>query len=178
MTRKEEKYKANRVAFIVLMIFGVGVILGSFGALASEDGWNAVLVISLFGLISGISGLFGFLLNRYIYRPSLRPNGEIYRADLRLTDLEIERMVEDTGVINLEQFEKEKGIEFDFKYILVQEIPKNAICMISKTQIEKEKTVLQCPNCQNLYLGKYLLGWLAKNNNCPFCQTVLKLKKT
>ncbi|MBK5113096.1 MAG: hypothetical protein KGD59_08030 [Candidatus Heimdallarchaeota archaeon] len=178
MTRKEERYKANRILLIMLMIFGVVVILVGFGVFATEEEWNAVLVISLAGLGFGLIGLVGFLLNRYYYRLSLRQVGKIYRVDLRLSDLEIERMVEGSGVLDLEQFEKERSIEFDFKYILVLDLPKKAICMISKTQIEVNETVLQCPECQNYYLSKYLLGWLNKNSNCPICQTALKLKKT
>ena len=86
-------------------------------------------------------------------------------------------MADEAIVIYIEKYEKEKSIEFDFKYILVLDVPKNAICMISKTSIEKKESVLQCPNCQNYYLSMYLLGWLNKNDKCPICNTVLKTKK-
>jgi hypothetical protein len=124
-------------------------------------------MISFFGFMILLVGMSGFLLNRIYNKKKSRP---ISRVDLRLSDLEIERMVEGSGVLDLEQFEKERSIEFNFKYILVLELPKKSICMISKTQIGKQETVLQFPECQNYYLSKYLLGWLDKNSNCPICQ--------
>ena len=156
------------------MALGMGTILGSFGLIATIEGWNAVAMLSFLGFMIICVGMSGFILNRIYNKKKSRP---ISRVDLRLSDLEIERMVESPGVLNLEQFEKERSIEFNFKYILVLELPKKAICMISKTQIEKEETVLQCPECQNYYLSKYLLGWLDKNSKCPICQFDLKTKK-
>jgi len=170
----EEKYRKNRILFIFLIVLGLGSIFGSFGLLTIVEGWNAVAIVSFVGLMILIIGISGLFLNRRDYKKDLQSTS---RAEKRLSDIEIERMVDEASVIYIEKYEKEKSIEFDFKYILVLDVPKNAICMISKTSIEKEESVLQCPNCQNYYLSKYLLGWLNKYDNCPICKTVLKTKK-
>ena len=174
-----EKYKQNRRVYISVIIVGMGIFFGSIGLIATEGGWNAFAVVSFVGFMILIIGVSGFLLNSINYKNSrdYKENLKSTRSVMRLSDIEIERMVEDTDLIDLEQFEQEQGTEFVFKYVLIIEKPKNAICMISKTPIEKNETVLQCPNCENYYLCRYLLGWLKKNSECPICKFLLKVKK-
>ncbi len=176
----EEKFRARRILFILLIVFGALTTIGSFGLLVTGDIWTSVLITSIIGFLFFIIGLIGYTSNRRDYKKYLQATSGAQttsRADMRLSDIDIERIIDEASVIDLEQFEKEKIVEYDFKYKVVQEIPKNAICMISKTPIEKEESVLQCPNCQNYYLTKYLLGWLHKNSKCPICQFDLKTKK-
>ncbi|MHA1212721.1 MAG: hypothetical protein ACTSSH_09695 [Candidatus Heimdallarchaeota archaeon] len=57
---------------------------------------------------------------------------------------------------------------------ILKEGPKDASCMISKTELDDKEIVLQCPFCLSLYNKKYLLDWLEENNNCPVCKAMLK----
>jgi hypothetical protein len=49
----------------------------------------------------------------------------------------------------------------------------NEKCMISKTEIQNDDEVLQCPFCSSYFIKKYLEEWLAKHKTCPVCQNIL-----
>ena len=49
----------------------------------------------------------------------------------------------------------------------------NEKCMISKTEIQDDDEVLQCPFCSSYFIKKYLEEWLEKHKNCPVCQNIL-----
>ncbi|NPE06818.1 MAG: hypothetical protein GNW80_00930 [Asgard group archaeon] len=149
-------------------------ILGSFGLLTIVDILSEFFTVLSIGFFFFIVGLVGFSVNRRDHKKIILARS---RVDMRLSDIEIERMVDEASVIDLAQFEKEKSSEYELKYILASEKQENIICMISKTLIGKDESALQCPNCENYYLSKYLLGWLNKNSKCPICQAKLKIKK-
>ncbi|NPE06817.1 MAG: hypothetical protein GNW80_00925 [Asgard group archaeon] len=49
----------------------------------------------------------------------------------------------------------------------------NEKCMISKTEIQDDDEVLQCPFCSSYFIKKYLEEWLVKHKTCPVCQNML-----
>jgi hypothetical protein len=49
----------------------------------------------------------------------------------------------------------------------------NEKCMISKTEIQDEDEVLQCPFCSSYFIKKYLEEWIGKHKICPVCQNLL-----
>lgn len=49
----------------------------------------------------------------------------------------------------------------------------NEKCMISKTEIQDDDEVLQCPFCSSYFIKKYLEEWLEKHKTCPVCQNIL-----
>lgn len=48
-------------------------------------------------------------------------------------------------------------------------------CMISKLTIKPEDDVVQCINCNSYFIKEYLIEWLKNNENCPVCQTILRM---
>ena len=158
---------------------GLIIIPSSFGLRNTVAGWGAVFGVSIIGIGFLLIGVLGSILNAIEnkLRKEKQEKLQSSRSVMRLSDIEIKRMVDEAGIIDLEQFEKERSSEYEFKYVLVADNPKNAICIISKTTISKNKPALQCPSCQNYYLTKYLLSWLDKNSKCLICQFELKVKK-
>ncbi|MBK5113097.1 MAG: hypothetical protein KGD59_08035 [Candidatus Heimdallarchaeota archaeon] len=49
----------------------------------------------------------------------------------------------------------------------------NEKCMISKTEIQDDDEVLQCPFCSSYFIKMYLEEWLEKHKTCPVCQNIL-----
>jgi len=178
----EEKYKKRRIVFISLIVLGIAAIIGSIVILATIQRFEVVGIVGILGVVMLFIGLPALTDNREKYRDYLRAKAKeerrLTRAEMRLSDLEIKKLMKESSLIDLEKFEKSKGIKFNFKYVEKRDIPKKVICMISKTQIKTKDSILQCPNCQNYFNRKYLIGWLYKNTDCPICQTTLKTKKT
>jgi len=68
--------------------------------------------------------------------------------------------------------ERISNIRCHFK--VITNPPTGAICIISRTNIEKNDIVLQCPKCLNYFLKEYLLDWLEENKTYPVCKSKLK----
>jgi hypothetical protein len=176
-----EKYKRRRMLSIIAIILGIGTFAGSFGIQIVIERFEVFLIIGFFGLMLLLVGIASFRFNRQDYREKLRSsdqeNRDLTRAEMRLSDLEIKKLMKESSILDLEEFEKRKNVKFNFIYISKSDLPKDVICMISKTQINEKNPTLQCPNCQNVFVKKYLLAWLFKNEKCPICQFVLKESK-
>ena len=71
--------------------------------------------------------------------------------------------------------EEEEALSSDAKIIASKvDYPiQNEKCMISKTEIQEDDEVLQCPFCSSYFIEKYLEEWLVKHKTCPVCQNVL-----
>jgi hypothetical protein len=57
----------------------------------------------------------------------------------------------------------------------ITKAPPGSKCMISKLAIKPEDDVVQCMNCNSYFLKRYLIEWLKNHENCPVCQTILRM---
>jgi hypothetical protein len=57
----------------------------------------------------------------------------------------------------------------------ITKAPPGSKCMISKLEIKPEDNVVQCINCNYYFIKDYLIEWLKNNENCPVCQTILRM---
>lgn len=71
--------------------------------------------------------------------------------------------------------EEEESLSSDAKIIATKvDYPiQNEKCMISKTEIQEDDEILQCPFCSSYFIKKYLEEWLRKHKTCPVCQNKL-----
>jgi uncharacterized membrane protein len=57
----------------------------------------------------------------------------------------------------------------------ITKAPPGSKCMISKMDIKPEDDVVQCMNCHSYFIKDYIIEWLKNHENCPVCQTILRM---
>ncbi|NHJ49161.1 MAG: hypothetical protein FK733_15340 [Asgard group archaeon] len=57
----------------------------------------------------------------------------------------------------------------------ITKAPPGSKCMISKLDMKPEDNVVQCVNCHSYFIKDYIVEWLKNHENCPVCQTILRM---
>lgn len=58
-------------------------------------------------------------------------------------------------------------------YVPVESPPVNSKCVISKKDLVQGQEIVQCPQCNSLFLKSYLHDWVRVMKICPVCKFVL-----
>ena len=137
-------------------------------------------LIASLGILMILIGFLGISVEKYfsflIAGGFLLFLGGILVYNFRYSEYNCFSLSHNYNVIRNQQ-SKKKTTKKNFDYIYVKARPiKGTICMISKTLLDDQDKVLQCPKCNSYFVESYLVEWIEEHITCPVCKYPLKIK--